>query len=670
MEIECALDYETRSTGDLKIIGPIEYSKIDETSILCVAYKINDGPVKLWIPERCAMPNDLWQAFQHGILIAHNAGFERAITKYCLTRYDTLTPLQKQILASIPVYRWKCTAAKAAMSSLPRALGDACDALELPIRKDMEGNRLMKKYMKPRKPSKHNPAKWWSDKKELRRIYRYCIEDVKAEYALDKAVPDLSEIETAIWQLDQVVNSRGILIDIPTVKLILEMIAEENARITKEVLAMNDGEFKPTQRAKMLEWLNAKGAALPNLTAGTIKQALERKNLSEPIRLMLFARQNASKTSTAKYIKMVKAVGEDNRARELLLYAGAVPTARWTGKRLQPHNLPRPSIADFDSDAAIRIIKSDGISGLRAKYGPTKVMDVLSSCIRGMFIASDGCELFCADFASVELNIGFWIAEHIEGLTAISEKPSGFLYAQMAGATFGLSPEVYLDKKFKETFERFIGKETMLGAQYGMGWKRFLQRLHDLGKTEVTAHTAKKAIYTYRKVHAPIAEIWDQLQSTIIAAIKHPDKKYKVTKVKIFMQGDFLHIKIPSGRHLKYYKPRLSQKQLASGHLVPQIHYWASDSKYGWCEVSAWGAIFFNHIVQGTARDFMAHGAMNIEREKYKFLLSVHDEALAEREKGKGNLKEFIKLMAGTPPAWGKDCPISAEGWVNDRYKK
>jgi len=51
-------------------------------------------------------------------------------------------------------------------------------------------------------------------------------------------------------------------------------------------------------------------------------------------------------------------------------------------------------------------------------------------------------------------------------------------------------------------------------------------------------------------------------------------------------------------------------------------------------------------------------------------LLSVHDEALAERKKGFGNLSEFTKLMAGNLPEWARGAPIRAEGWTGQRYRK
>jgi DNA polymerase len=89
-----------------------------------------------------------------------------------------------------------------------------------------------------------------------------------------------------------------------------------------------------------------------------------------------------------------------------------------------------------------------------------------------------------------------------------------------------------------------------------------------------------------------------------------------------------------------------------------------------WCEVVTWGGIFFNHIVQGIARDLMMSSVTNIENAGYQFLLSVHDESLAERKKGEGSLAEYLNLMSGQLPAWAKNAPITCEGWVGARYRK
>lgn len=661
---QVVLDYETRSRVSIKQSSGIEYAKHESTSIFCLGYRIDDGPLRLWIPERTKIPADLLDAFHCATLVAHNAAFERAITRWTLPRYPLLTDEQRELFRSLPPSRWKCTAAKTAACSLPRKLEDVASVLSLPTQKDKKGHKLILKYCKPRKPSKKNPKTWWDDKKDLRAIYRYCLVDVQAEYELDQALPDLTPEEQAVWELDQKINDRGVRIDVPTVKLILSMVNEEMANIAKQVTAMTKGGVTSvSQQARVLSWLNERGADLPNLKAPTLRDKLLKDDVTPEVKRMIEYRQSGSRTSTAKYIAMLKAVGADDRARELLLYGGAMPTMRWAGKRVQPQNFPRPTIKGFSSDEAIATIQSGGIKAIRAKYGDTKVMDVLVSSIRGMLIPSEEREFYCADFAAVEARIAFWLAEHQEGIQAFIEDRK--LYEEMASDIFKMDLE---DVK-KDSLERFVGKESILGCQYGLGWAKFLKNCHQKGMPSVTAQIAKKAVYTYRDVHAPVPAFWRNIENAVVQAIRNPGETYQVTKVKVYKRGRFLNIELPSGRRLRYFKPRLSQKQLANGRMVPQIHYWTVDH-HQWCEVVTWGGIFTNHCVQGIARDLMVAGIFNIEEAGYQFLLSVHDEGLAEKKIGSGNLKEYVALMAGKLPRWAKGAPITAEGWVGPRYKK
>lgn len=306
---------------------------------------------------------------------------------------------------------------------------------------------------------------------------------------------------------------------------------------------------------------------------------------------------------------------------------------------------------------------SQKLEWIRKNYG--NPMDVFSSLLRSMLIASPGCELFCADFSSVEARVAFWVAEHHEGVKAFRENRK--LYEEMAAETFGMD----ISEVLKDSLERFIGKESVLGCQYGLGWRKFMINCHQKGMKMVTPEIAKKAVYTYRKVHHPIPEFWGMCERAAIQAIRNPGKRYRVTKVVFYVSGDFLNIKLPSGRRLRYFKPSISSKQLAGGYLVPEIRYWMQDQKtQQWVRRNIWGGTFTNHIVQGLSRELMVHGVFNIENAGYRFLLSVHDEGLAEKKKGKGSLKEYLDLMAGQLPEWAKGLPLKAEGWTGQRYHK
>ncbi len=669
IELRATLDYETRSRRKLEQCGAIEYAKDPSTSIFCLGWKINDGIEHIWIPELSQMPEELWWAFYHGILVAHSAGFERAITKWCLPRYiqyGTISKAQANWISRIPINRWRCTAAKAAASSLPRSLEDGAKILKLKTQKDMVGSKLIKKYSKPRKPTKNNPNHWWCDPSDLQKIYSYCKVDLRAEYEMDQALPDLSPHEQRVWELDQKINDRGVLIDIPTVKLILTMIDEEMKRINHIIQSISKGKIETANQVKLiLKWVNKHGGKVANLQAPTIRDRLAEEDIPSMARVMLECRQSGSKTSTGKYIAMLRAVGKDHRARELLLYNGAVPTARWSGKRVQPHNFARPTVKNFNMDEAIECIKQ-GLHAVRMKYGDTNVMDVLVSAARGMLIASPGKELYCADFAAVEARLAFWFADHKEGIEAF--RNGGKLYEEMAAEAFDMEVEDI----HKDSLERFVGKESVLGCQFGMGPPKFMSQCHKKGKKQVTLEIADKVVSAYRRKHHPVPEMWGNLETAAIQAIQSPGQKYATNKVVFYVKGKWLNIKLPSGRRLRYYKPHLRQKQLRGGWLVPEIRHWGFYSINGrqvWGLITVWGGVFANHIIQGTARDLMACGMMNIEEAGYDFLLSIHDEGLSEKDEGQGSVKEYVALMTKLP-AWADGAPIDAEGWSGQRYHK
>jgi DNA polymerase bacteriophage-type len=140
------IDYETKSTANLKLVGVYRYAEHPTTDILCMAYAKNDEAVQLWTPD-FPWPQELNEHIEAGLPIyAHNAQFERLITaNIAVTRYGC---------APVKLDQWHCTAAMAAAMALPRSLEGLGEALKLPIQKDMEGSRHMLKMTKPRKGSK------------------------------------------------------------------------------------------------------------------------------------------------------------------------------------------------------------------------------------------------------------------------------------------------------------------------------------------------------------------------------------------------------------------------------------------------------------------------------------------------------------------------------------
>jgi DNA polymerase len=76
------------------------------------------------------------------------------------------------------------------------------------------------------------------------------------------------------------------------------------------------------------------------------------------------------------------------------------------------------------------------------------------------------------------------------------------------------------------------------------------------------------------------------------------------------------------------------------------------------------------NCVQGTAREMMAQGLLNVKANlpQVKLVATVHDEAIGRTPIGKTGIEDFNKELCSIP--WAEDCPITAEGWLGQRYKK
>jgi hypothetical protein len=80
----------------------------------------------------------------------------------------------------LPPERWHDTMAVAGMKALPLGLDALVSALELPVKKDMDGHRLMLVMCKP------DRIGGWSQHNEfnLDRLKTYCAGDTEAQYGV------------------------------------------------------------------------------------------------------------------------------------------------------------------------------------------------------------------------------------------------------------------------------------------------------------------------------------------------------------------------------------------------------------------------------------------------------------------------------------------------------
>ena len=662
------LDYETRSEADLKKTGGFEYGRHPTTEILCAAWRLGTketlakGEVHVW----SGAFKDTWHKLPglvgalcdpNTIIVAHNALFEQVITRFVLPKY--LRQIQNvPTIRELPHERWTCTAAQAAALALPRNLEGACLALNLPIKKDMEGRRLMMKYCKPRKATKNNLNKWHCDARELRRIMEYCKTDIEAETALFLKIPELNPLERKVWLLDQKINFRGFLADRDLVKNVLKMIDIETGNLNRETGELTFGEFeKTTQRDEVLKWLETQNVYLPDLKAKTVSDALKEGLATGVAKRMLEIRQDVSKTSTKKYQAFDIRSRSDGRVRDSLIYHAA-STGRWGGAGVQPQNFPRGNMKN--TTEAAEILRLGDLELVRLLYG--NPMNVFSSCLRSVIHAPEGRQLYCGDWAAIEARVLFWIAKHEDGLKAFRENRP--MYEKMAMIIYNLASLDFVTK-----IQRQVGKQAFLGCGYGMGWKKFLQTCKSFG-IEIDEEIAQIAVQAYRSTHSPIVKLWSNIERAAIAAVRNPKNKYKINYTTWWVKDNFLWCELPSGRRLAYYGPEVKFEPTPWDEKRPVLYHWGVNSlTKKWESSGTYGGRLVENVIQAVSRDLMAAAMIRSEAAGYDITLSVHDELLAERNLGEGSVNEFENIMAELP-SWASGCPVRVEGWSGPRYRK
>ena len=505
------LDFETRSevplTGSTGL-GSYLYAKHPSTEILCMSFKLpSENFIRTWhkayddlIIAESETPTELFNFIKAGgILEAHNAFFEQCVWHF---------KCESKGWPGIPLRQWRCSAAKAAAASLPRGLEEACDALRLPISKDMEGNKLMMKMTKPRKMVKEEVVNWilennfpyemktntttkasemkttsitkarnsgqlpvvyYETDEDIHRLWQYCENDVVAEDLLSNAVPDLSETEQELWFIDQESNWRGMEFDLDLAEKALDLFEKYKNELNIELHDIT-GIDSATKRAAVKEWLKENEEIdLPNTTADTLKWYVKNHHMSDRASRVFEIFINANKTSVSKYKAMLlRSDKSDNRVRDLLMYHGA-STGRWTGKGVQVHNFPARNLIVKDIELAADTIKTGDLEYCKMMYD--NIMNLLSHSLRGAIVASPGKSLAVADYSAIEARCVFWLAEAQKPLEMLGG--GGDIYCDMAAGIYGHE----VNKK-DHPEKRQMGKQAILGLGYGMGFVKFLMMCH------------------------------------------------------------------------------------------------------------------------------------------------------------------------------------------------
>lgn len=658
--LELGIDIETFSSVDIKN-GAYAYSEAPDFEILLIAYKFSDED-KVKLIDLTDDPEELenlrfWDALTDPEVVktAYNANFERT----CLARYTG---------EAMPPEQWRCTMVLAVQLGLPRSLAAVGPALGLTEeeQKKKTGAALIQYFCKPCKPTRtngqrtkntrlHAPEKW-----EL--FKEYNIQDVVTEQTILKRLRDFrpDQSEQDLWTLDQEINDRGVLLDIPMASSIVEFDTERSADLLAEAQQIT-GLSNPNSLAQLKPWLADNGLATDTLRKDDVAAMLADPSLHANVRRVLEIRQTLSKTSVKKYQTMLDIAGEDDRARGIMQFYGG-HTGRWAGRSLQPQNLARNTMPDDELDVAREFVKMGDFESLEMIFG--EPAPIFSQLVRTAFIPSPGNRFIVSDFSAIEARVIAWIAGEEWRLEVF--RNDGDIYCESASHIY----HVPVVKHGINGELRQRGKVAELALGYG-GAVGAMKKMDTSGSVP---EDEMQGIVTQWRAESPkIVRMWRDCQDAAVSVIRGNQPKRVLRSlqgtefyVKLVDGTPVLFIHLPSGRPIAYWDPKVMDTEMG-----PRITYMTQNqTTRKWERCETYGGKLTENIVQSVARDCLAEKMKLLESMGYPIVFHVHDELILDVPREDKEAAALVDRIMGEPIDWAPGLPLKGGTYECDFYRK
>jgi DNA polymerase len=645
------IDFETRSRCDLKKKGVYNYAQDASTEVLCMSYAFGDGEVQTWLPHQefpAAVRNHT------GLIYAHNAAFERLIFWYVL-----------QI--NYKLEQFYCTAAQARANCAPGSLEDVGRFSGANMKKDHRGSQLIRLLSVPKADGTFN-----NDPTLMAEMVAYCEQDVRAMRAISQALRPLSPQELEDYHVNERINDRGLLVDVPLCQAAIKYAGAEMEEIQKIVVEVTEGAIASVRSPKMREWVLERVGP----EAKKLMWTGEKYSIDKTVRANLLAMEDHDEippavadviqcaddlwaSSVAKFSRLASlADEEDARVRGAFVFAGGSATGRASSYGAQVHNLPRKSAKDPDAVRAAMVRGHEIVPRFEKR-----ITDVLKKMLRPAIVAAPGNVLISYDWSAIEGRVHPWLSNCKAGEEKLDVFRSGLdPYIVNAAATFRLPYDhIKAEHEDGRSDMRQIGKvqELALGFLGGAGAFEVFGRAYGI---RLTASEVQRAVDGWRRAN-PWAQMHGQaLEGAYMRAMRNKGHEFRAGRVVYLFDGQTLWYALPSGRVLCYPNAKFDDE----GNITYTKAAWkpAADAKE-WPRARLWRGLACENVVQATAHDLLRYAMRHIP----EVVGHVHDEIVVECPADQAeSVAQRVHEVMCTPPDWAAGLPLAAEGVTTTRY--
>ena len=726
-----SFDLETSSKSPLQTVGSYRYIADPSTRALMFAWHPVGAPEKprLWC-EGEPIPEDFVQQIQNGCSFSgwNVQSFDRLGYRTLLVDRFGFPPIPDDNWVD-SMHRAAAANLPRSLDGCAKAVGMPFEANlkdSNRIRRITDANRTEIPYLvsdiltgrAPVSPKLLEDMQWLAAR---------CVQDVEMEEGVLLRLPEWPQMQP--WRfmphIDRKINDRGILLDVKLTEGLAKAASIEAAKLDADMAKLTGEKVGAATKVEALKaWLVERGVKLPDnidpkddepdseddeetsrkspwkLRKNDIADLMARDDVPEECRLALRIRAEASKASARKFRTMLGRMSDDGRLRGTMNLGGAQQTMRWASTGANLYNTVRDVFANPDEVAEkhelnaktdhdlVRRLQNQtlytaiqaGMSGdpelIRTLYeAPRKdaqgrlqmsgVLTWISRMTRRTLSAPAGKVLLNGDFAQIEARVTAWMAQQTDILHAYA---TGQDVYKIAAAGIYRVPIETLTKQMRQ-----IGKVSSLALSFGGGVGALLTMGYNYGIVMSTAE-ATPIVKAWREANAAIRAYWYALDDAAANAVRYPGHEFPVPPlgvVSYFMMDDCLCCRLPSGRLLRYWQPRLTQEYWDDG--KPKERMSLSGIAIKGRAVfrrSLYHTILAENISQAIATaDMLGHALDNMDRNRLPVTLHVYDSAASEVDEDKADtLLPVFKQCMLDQPSWTQGLPIGTDIEASARF--
>jgi DNA polymerase len=501
----------------------------------------------------------------------------------------------------------------------------------------------------------------------------YCEQDVRAMRSISKALRPLSEEELLDYHVNERINDRGVLVDVPLCKAAVKYASDELVEIEQIVAEVTEGAITSVRSPKMRQWVIERVGPQALKLMETFKDGEMKYSIDKTVRANLLNCEDVPPhvqeviqcaddlwaSSVAKFSRLAQLADvEDQRVRGAFVFAGGSATGRASSYGAQVHNFTRKCAKE---PAAVRNAMVRG-HAIVPTYGK-RVTDVLKGMLRPALIPAPGKSLVVADWAAIEARANPWLSNCAAGERKLDDFRRDLdAYIVNAAATFGRPYEEILAEyeANQKSDMRQIGKVQELACGFGgsIGAFAAMGRAYSVHLPE---SEAKRMVDAWRRNNPWSVPYWQNLEEAYTRAMRNKGHEFSVGRVTYLFDGQHLWYALPSARVLCYPFAKLD----ADGVTYAKAAWKPAADAKEWPRARLWKGLACENITQATANDLLRYSLRQLD----DVVLTVHDEIVIETDRPEEMAARLKEVMC-TPPEWAKGLPLDAEVAIMSVYGK